>query len=71
MLVEEYDYVQGNTAVNPQRKYNNTKKTKKNINIDKNKKKKLLRQEKIRKKKCSITNSISYFCSWSYNYMER
>lgn len=61
MLVEEYDYVQGNTAVNPQRKYNNTKKTKKNINIDKNKKKKLIRQEKIRKRNAALQIALVIF----------
>ncbi|WP_024614997.1 cell division protein FtsL [Clostridium sp. Ade.TY] len=49
MIVKDFDYVRGNTAVKPQRKYDDIKKDKQRKNQRNNKKKKLATLQKKKK----------------------
>lgn len=63
MIVKEYDYVRGNTAVTPQRKYDDIKKDKryKNLEDEKKRKNKLIRQEKIKKRNAALQIALVIF----------
>ena len=61
MIVKDFDYVRGNTAVKPQRKYDDIKKDKQRKNQKNNKKKKLATLQKKKKINSTIQVALVIF----------
>ncbi len=61
MIVKDFDYVRGNTAVKPQRKYDDIKKDKQRKNQRNNKKKKLATLQKKKKINSTIQVALVIF----------
>lgn len=61
MLVKDFDYVRGNTAVKPERKHDNIKKDKGRKDLKQVKKKKLANLEKIKKRNATIQIALVIF----------